>query len=530
MPKRNLITKPPALSYEHAACLPTAWLTAYRMPFTRGAVVPGKTILIQAAAGGVATALTVLGSAAGIRVWVTSRSEERRAEALTPGADQAFDSGAHVSEIGIAVGDDPGAMAITPDQAPVAALSVTPAAAGQPTSFNASASTAPSSPIATYAWSFGDETTASTSLPTTTHVYAEPGTYTATLTETDGAGTSTTQVFTGQTLSRNGGSGAQASRTVAVGGTLSPAVFASDSADNTVTAYAQNASGNAVPLLDLSGSATALDGPAGVFVDKSGQVHVANSSGNTITEYATGATGNTAPLSTISGSATGLDDPQGVTMNADGNLVVSNAADNTITEYAAGGPPAKNGTQSPVATILGAATGLDHPEQLNFDAAGDLYVADQGDNTITEYSPGATGDAPPIATPRGSATDLSSPTGVLIDAAGRLRVANSATNTIATFTAGATGNTAPLGLLSGTATGLTSPGAMDVNAQGTIAVADKAANALELFAPAVTGDAARARPSPAAQPGWTVPRSLPSPHPRRWSPGRPDTSPGTGPR
>ncbi len=98
VPRRNVIPKPPELSFEHAACLPTAWLTAYRMLFTRGGVTPGQTVLVQGAAGGVATALTVLGSAAGARVWVTSRSESKREEAMKLGADQAFESGARLPE------------------------------------------------------------------------------------------------------------------------------------------------------------------------------------------------------------------------------------------------------------------------------------------------------------------------------------------------------------------------------------------------------------------------------------------------
>ncbi len=98
VPSRNLIAKPRELSFEHAACLPTAWLTAYRMLFTRGRVVPGMTVLVQGAAGGVATALTVLASASGARVWVTSRSESRREEALKLGAEQAFESGARLPE------------------------------------------------------------------------------------------------------------------------------------------------------------------------------------------------------------------------------------------------------------------------------------------------------------------------------------------------------------------------------------------------------------------------------------------------
>jgi NADPH:quinone reductase-like Zn-dependent oxidoreductase len=98
VPRWNLVPKPPELSFEEASCLPTAWLTAYRMLFTRGAMSPGSTVLVQGATGGVATALTVLGSAAGIRMWVTGRSEEKRAHALGLGADQVFEPGARLPE------------------------------------------------------------------------------------------------------------------------------------------------------------------------------------------------------------------------------------------------------------------------------------------------------------------------------------------------------------------------------------------------------------------------------------------------
>jgi NADPH:quinone reductase-like Zn-dependent oxidoreductase len=97
-PRRNLVPKPPELSFEQAACLPTAWLTAYRMLFTRAGVAPGMTVLVQGASGGVATALVVLGSAAGLRMWVTGRSEARRAEALALGADQAFEPDTRLPE------------------------------------------------------------------------------------------------------------------------------------------------------------------------------------------------------------------------------------------------------------------------------------------------------------------------------------------------------------------------------------------------------------------------------------------------
>ena len=98
VPRRNLLPKPPELSFEQAACLPTAWLTAYRMLFTRGGARPGMTVLVQGAGGGVATAAIVLAGAAGIRVWVTARAEDKRAQALELGADQAFEAGARLPE------------------------------------------------------------------------------------------------------------------------------------------------------------------------------------------------------------------------------------------------------------------------------------------------------------------------------------------------------------------------------------------------------------------------------------------------
>jgi NADPH:quinone reductase-like Zn-dependent oxidoreductase len=98
VPARNLLPKPAALTFEEAACLPTAYLTAYRMLFDKAGVQPGATVLVQGAGGGVATALILLGRAAGYRVWVTSRSEAKRDRAIKLGADQAFETGARLPE------------------------------------------------------------------------------------------------------------------------------------------------------------------------------------------------------------------------------------------------------------------------------------------------------------------------------------------------------------------------------------------------------------------------------------------------
>ena len=94
------------------------------------------------------------------------------------------------------------AIAITPDQAPTAKFTV--AVSGRSVSLDAASSSARFGTIAHYAWTFGDEKSSSHG-PTTSHTYSKNGKYTITLVVTDSLGTSTTIVFTGQTVSRNGG-------------------------------------------------------------------------------------------------------------------------------------------------------------------------------------------------------------------------------------------------------------------------------------------------------------------------------------
>ncbi|GAA0967803.1 Alcohol dehydrogenase [Nocardioides aquaticus] len=96
VPRANVVPKPASLSFAEAACLPTAWLTAYRMLFTRGELRAGETVLVQGAGGGVATAAITLARAAGLRVLATSRDEGKRARALEIGAHEVFESGARL--------------------------------------------------------------------------------------------------------------------------------------------------------------------------------------------------------------------------------------------------------------------------------------------------------------------------------------------------------------------------------------------------------------------------------------------------
>ncbi|HEY3437412.1 MAG TPA: zinc-binding dehydrogenase [Actinotalea sp.] len=96
VPTWNLVDKPPELTFEEAACVPTAWLTAYRMLFTSAGLTPGGRVLIQGAGGGVSSAAVVLGAAAGLEVVVTSRNEHKRERALASGAALALEPGARL--------------------------------------------------------------------------------------------------------------------------------------------------------------------------------------------------------------------------------------------------------------------------------------------------------------------------------------------------------------------------------------------------------------------------------------------------
>lgn len=105
-------------------------------------------------------------------------------------------------------------LVISPDPAPVAAFTATSTVFGKPTLFDASASLSPIGTIVSYRWDFGDGNVVTTLIPTTSHLYTVPGSYTVTLTVTNSAGTSTTQVFSSGFMSNNGGPTATRSRII----------------------------------------------------------------------------------------------------------------------------------------------------------------------------------------------------------------------------------------------------------------------------------------------------------------------------
>ena len=153
----------------------------------------------------------------------------------------------------IPVGSPSFGVAVVPDQAPIASLTVTAAKAGHATLLNASGSVAPNSAIRSYHWVFGDGTSATTTTPMTTHVYSHGGVYDAAVIVTTVNGTSTETTFTGQVVGNHGNASAQAQTTFKVPSALQ-------------LTPASGAPGSAVKLVDNTVAHSC--NPAYVFFDK----------------------------------------------------------------------------------------------------------------------------------------------------------------------------------------------------------------------------------------------------------------------
>lgn len=88
----HLLPVPDAVSDQQAACLPTAYATAYRMLHVRGNIQPGENILILGASGGVGTCCIQLAKAAGCNVVAVTSSAGKARKLMEIGADQVIDT------------------------------------------------------------------------------------------------------------------------------------------------------------------------------------------------------------------------------------------------------------------------------------------------------------------------------------------------------------------------------------------------------------------------------------------------------
>ena len=207
--------------------------------------------------------------------------------------------------------------------------------------------------------------------------------------------------------------------------------------NSNVTVYGACANGSVAPVAIFKGSATGLNGAGGVALDSSGKIYVTNgfggpSSSGSINVYAPLGPSmgllNQAPLAVIGGENTGLNVPIGIALDAAGTIYAANEFGNSITVY----PPLGNSTgtldEAPLATISGQTTELVAPTSIALDQNARIYVTNGFGPSITVYPPlgnmtGTLSEAP-ITIISGSNTGLNLPEGVAVDRAGNILVSD----------------------------------------------------------------------------------------------------------
>lgn len=265
---------------------------------------------------------------------------------------------------------------------------------------------------------------------------------------------------------------------------LTATIFVSNS--NSVTAYAPGSNGNVAPVAAISDRSNMLEMPWGIALDSRANIYVANYGGGfagigAITVYPAGSSDDTAPIATIIGPRTGLDSPFGIAVDSSGKIYVANfiggRGTGSVTVYPAG----SNGNVAPIATIIGADTGLDNPSGIAVDSSGKIYVANRGGglssaSSITVYAAGSNGNVKPIATIAGPNTALDDPC-IAVDSSGKIYAGN-ASDSITVYPAGSSGNVKPIATITGPdtgdKTGLSQLNAIALDSKGNIYAANAA--------------------------------------------------------
>jgi DNA-binding beta-propeller fold protein YncE len=253
--------------------------------------------------------------------------------------------------------------------------------------------------------------------------------------------------------------------------------------------FAPGSHGNVAPAATITGSATGLNDPYGLALDKAGDIWVANFGADNVLEFASGAHGNVAPILTITGTAPLMDAPDGIALSSDGKGVwIGNDNAPTLAEYST----SVGGTAAPIRSIVGPSSGITWSHQVSVSPNGKhLWEADAGSGTLREFST----DAGPKQVPQRVITVGPESThyveGLAEDLAGHIWTSDNDTFDIYRYPA--TTNT-PKRTLGGATTKLYSPFYLAFDATGKLWVANdggvSAAASIEEFAPSAHKDVA----------------------------------------
>jgi hypothetical protein len=245
--------------------------------------------------------------------------------------------------------------------------------------------------------------------------------------------------------------------------------------------FSPSANANARPKRLLAGDQTGLDnGNAAAAVVSNGQLYVSNPTNGNITIYPVKANGNIPPTATLGGPATMITFPAGLAVDAAGRIYVADEGPDgggpgSILVFAAGA----SGNVAPLAAITPTTTPLTTPVGVTVASNGDIWVANFGGASVMKFTAGSNGDVPAAATLAGANTMIDVPSYVAIDSAGNLCVSNDGaaftpptTDAILIFPPGSDGNVAPSSTISGSNTQLDLPTGLVFDTKGDLFVAN----------------------------------------------------------
>ena len=244
--------------------------------------------------------------------------------------------------------------------------------------------------------------------------------------------------------------------------------------------------------------------PFGVAVDASGNVFVADAGNNVIRKVTSGGLVSTFAGTGTAGAADGTDTatfnfPESIAIDNSGNLYVADYGNDLIRKITAAGVVstfAGSGLEG-ADNGAGIKATFNSPGSVALDAAGNLYVCDNGNNMIRKITPDGTvstfagSGTSGSANGKGTAASFNSPFGIATDASGNVYVSDSGNNMIRKITPDGTVSTlagGQYGAKNGTGTGASfnTPAGLAVDAAGNVYVADENNNLIRMITQAGT--------------------------------------------
>ena len=253
----------------------------------------------------------------------------------------------------------------------------------------------------------------------------------------------------------------------------------------------------------LSAVGSGFSGPQGVAVDGAGDVFVADTPTGTVYEIEAGTGGNAPGVvsasSTVVTVGSGFSSPIGLAVDGAGDVFVADSGNNAVYEIEAGTGGNAAGAVSSASTVVTVGSGFSSPKGTAVDPSGDVFVADSGNNAVKEIKEGTGGNAQGVVSASSTVVTVSSgfeaPQGIAFDSIGDLFVADSGNSAVKEIEARTGRGLGPVSSASTVVTvgsGFSDPRGVAVDGAGNVFVADSSNNAVKEIEAGTAGNDALA--------------------------------------